>query len=99
MPGRNVIRNGLRKPWPTVRLAFADDAAASGLPADAAPVSGSMRISDPASPTGSPLVRMSCERSMPPSALRGWLAPSGSLQGFFGVTGLAVLGSVPPSWP
>ena len=42
---------------------------ASGLPADAAPVAGSMRTSAPLRPVGSPVVRTSWARSAPPSAL------------------------------
>ena len=65
----------------------------SGLPGTPAPVAGSMRISAPFSPSGSELVRMSCERSRPPSAVGGDIAPptppGGSPQG---LTGL-------PSWP
>ena len=42
-----------------------------GLPGTPSPVSGSIRISEPSSPSGSPLVRRSCARSRPPSAVGG----------------------------
>ena len=71
MPGRNVIRNGLRKPVATIRFVFASAPAKFfiGLSAGALPVSGSIRAIVPSRPVGSPWVRTSCERSMPPSAV------------------------------
>ena len=68
----------------------------SGLPGTPAPVSGSIRISEPLSPSGSDVVRMSCERSFPPSAVGGDIAPptppGGSPQGLIGFAVLPVVG-------
>ena len=53
VPGRNVNRNGLRNPYETTRRAFASGLEKSGFPGSPAPVSGSIRMRVPESPTGS----------------------------------------------
>ncbi len=93
VPGRKAIRNGLRSPVAMIRRAFGSEDEARGFPEAATPVTGSSRSTEPLSPTGSPLVRRSCDRRAPPSAVGGvWLPPTpdgGSPHGFFGL----------PSWP
>ncbi len=54
VPGRIVKRNGLRRPWATMRRALGSELEKSGLPESPAPVAGSTRISVPSSVTGSP---------------------------------------------
>src|SRR4051812_28290385 len=75
---RRVKRNGFRKPVATIRARFASPDPAFGLLGQAAPVDGSRRRIEPSSPVGSPLVRRSWERRLPPSS-------SGSPHGFTGV--------------
>ena len=93
VPGRIVNRNGLRRPWATIRRAFASELNANGLSGSPAPVLGSIRMTVPSSVVGSPGVRTSWLRSAPPSAVGGERAaptpPGGSPQGFRGF----------PSWP
>jgi hypothetical protein len=93
VPGRNAKRSGFRRPYATIRRAFASADPASGLSAGAAPVSGSMRMIVPSSETGSAGVRRSWLRSAPPSAVGGAsvapMPPGGSPHGFSGL----------PSWP
>ena len=76
-----------------MRRALASAAEPIGLPGAAAPVIGSMRISEPLRPTGSPGVRRSWARSRPPCAVGTvWAVPAppgGSPHGFTGL----------PSWP
>jgi len=69
--GSMVKRNGLRKPYAMIRRAFRSLSPAFALVGQAAPVSGSTRMTVPDRPTGSPgpRVRMSCERREPPSAV------------------------------
>src|SRR5919204_3617584 len=99
VPGRNVNRKGFRKPYATIRRAFASLLPASGLPAAPAPVLGSSRRSAPSSVVGSPVVRRSWLRRAPPSAVGGVSLPptpaGGSPHGFFGVR----LPALPPPWP
>src|SRR5207244_11746362 len=99
VPGRNVNRNGLRKPYATIRRAFASLLPASGLPVIPAPVAGSSRSSVPSSEVGSLGVWRSWLRSDPPSAVGGVSAPptpaAASPHGFRGV-GLPTL---PPPCP
>jgi hypothetical protein len=52
-----------------MRRLFGSELENIGLLESAAPVAGSTRIIDPLRPVGSPLVRTSCERSEPPSAV------------------------------
>ena len=66
VPGRVVIRNGLRRPVAIVRRTFGSLLPANGLPGSDAPVAGSTRRIDPSSPAGSPLVRRSWLRNAPP---------------------------------
>ena len=54
-----------------MRRSFAFVLEKSGLPGTPAPVSGSIRITAPLSPSGSEVERKSCERSLPPSAVGG----------------------------
>jgi hypothetical protein len=83
-----------------IRRALTSALAANGLPATPAPVFGSIRMIEPLRPAGSPVVRMSWERSAPPSAVGGVRAVpvpvGGSPQGFAGVTTGFV---VPPRCP
>ena len=71
-----------------MRRSFAFVLENSGLPGTPAPVSGSIRITAPLRPSGSALERMSCERSLPPSAVGGDIGPptppGGSPQGLIG---------------
>ena len=93
VPGRNVKRNGLRRPYATMRRAFWSAFPASGLSGSAAPVSGFTRITLPSRLTGSPPVRRSWLRRAPPSAVGIVCVPptpvGGSPQGLSGL----------PSWP
>ena len=93
VPGRGVIRHGLRMPYATIRRAFASGEVSNGLPGQPAPVSGSIRMIVPSSPVGSPVVRTSWERSAPPSepgrVSAVPAAPGGSPHGFGGT----------PFWP
>src|SRR5688572_14340928 len=100
-----VSRNGLRNPWATIRRVFRSELETSGLPAAASPVSGSIRMMEPARPVGSPVVRTSCERRAPASldatstvgvVPGAEVTVSGSLHGLMGVYGLVGLGTVPP---
>ena len=92
VPGRTVMRNGLRRPWATMRRALGSELV-FGLPGMAAPVSGSIRRIEPSRLVGSPVVRTSWLRSAPPAAVGGVIEPptppGGSPQGLTGV----------PSWP
>jgi hypothetical protein len=93
VPGRSVNRKGLRSPVATMRRAPALGEPISGFPGIGAPVSGSTRMIDPSGDVGSPSVRTSCERSIPPSAVWGTIVPptptGASPHGFRGM----------PCWP
>ena len=83
-----------------IRLALASAIPMLAFVGQAAPVSGFTRRIAPFNPVGSPVVRMSWERSEPPSAVGGvGFVPPGSWQGFSGVTGEVVFGNVPPNSP
>src|SRR5204863_7332074 len=88
-----VGRYGLRGPYATMRRAFGSLLACSGLSGSPAAVLGSIRISVPDRPVGSPVVRTSWLRSAPPSASGGFIAepttPGESAHGLLGV----------PTWP
>ena len=66
VPGRVVMRNGLRNPIATIRRTLGSVLDAFGLSGIAAPVAGSTRMTAPSSVVGSPGVRRSCARSAPP---------------------------------
>ena len=104
MPGRKVIRKGLRRPYATIRWRIGSLLPIAGLPAAAAPVAGSRRSTAPFRTADSPAARRKLwARRAPPSAVGAVIAPpippGGSPHGFTGVTGLVVSGSVPPFWP
>src|ERR1700741_4585058 len=87
VPGRTVMRNGLRRPCATMRRAFGS-ALVFGLPGIAAPGSGSIRRIAPSRLVGSPVVRRSWARSAPPWAVGGVIEPPGALGGSpHGLTG------------
>src|SRR5512143_1527594 len=65
VPGRVVIRNGLRSPLAMIRRAAGSVLEASGLVGRPAPVSGSIRMIEPFIPVGSLLV--------PPAVRPTWL--------------------------
>ena len=102
VPGRNVIRNGLRRPYATIRWRIGSALPVAGLPAAAAPVAGFSRRTAPFRTAVSLAARRKLwDRSAPPSAVGGGHRPAdrpgGSPHGFIGVTGVS--GSVPPFWP
>ena len=72
-----------------MRRSFALALPASGLPGAPAPVAGSMRITLPSRPSGSPPVRRSWTRNRPPSDVGGVSSdptvPGGSPHGLAGV--------------
>ena len=91
VPGRNVKRNGLRKPWATIRRRFGSALPIAGLPAAAAPVSGFTRRIAPSSEAVCDAGRRKlCARSAPPCAVGGVSVALGGSP--HGLTGL-------PSWP
>ena len=93
VPGRKAILKGLRRPWAMIRRAFRSGLEKSGFVDSAAPLSGLTRMIEPSRLTGSPLVRRSCARRLPPSAVGGVRTaptpPGGSPHGLSGL----------PSWP
>src|SRR5262245_60867197 len=98
--GRTVKRNGLRKPYATIRRAFGSELDAAGLSGMASPVEGSTRRTAPFRSTGSPLGRRKLwARRAPPSAVGGVSFPpdpaGGSPHGFLGVG----LPELPPPCP
>ena len=85
VPGRWVIRNGLRSPYATTRRAFASAEEKNGFPGTPAPVAGSIRRTVP-SRVAEPSVRRTLWlRKAPPSAVGGLstvpTVPGGSPQG------------------
>ena len=89
--GWMAIRKGFRRPYATIRLPFVVGSSSKrGLSArGGAFVVGLTRMMEPLRPSGSPVVRMSCERSPPPCPVAcpslGRLPLNGSPHGFWGV--------------
>ena len=84
---------GLRKPWPACAARWARRWRTSGSPGRPRRCPGRSGSATRPGPSGSPLVRRSCARSRPPSAVGGVIGPpappGGSPHGFMRIAELA----------